>query len=92
MSTATQVDELRARATRLRLLGRRISRSRALTVYTLAGSDTWVGPTPQSCEEALRAVRQQLQNSQQSLQDAAYVLERRADELEQQPPAARVVS
>jgi hypothetical protein len=92
MSTLLQVEQLRTRANRLRLLGRGISRSRALTVYTLAGPDTWVGPTPKSCEEALRTVRQQLQAGQQSLLDAAHVLERRADELDLQPPITRLVS
>jgi hypothetical protein len=57
--------------------------SRALTVYSLAGPETWVGPTAQSCLDALVAVRRQLQAQQQSLDTTARLLERRADELEQ---------
>jgi hypothetical protein len=92
MSTSIQVEQLRARASQLRILGRMIGTSRALTVYSLAGPDTWVGPTPQACEEALQALRRQLQANQQSLNDAARGLERRADQLEQQPPIAKLAS
>ena len=62
-----------------------IGSSRALTVHTLAGTDTWVGPTPQACYDTLLALRGRLLANQQTLADTARRLERRADLLEQQP-------
>jgi hypothetical protein len=92
MSTATQVEHLRTRARQLRFLTDTVGASRALTVYGLAGPDTWIGPTAQACQDALLALRRQLQANQQSLTDAARGLERRADALEQQPPVIGLVS
>lgn len=89
MSTSPQVEQLRTRARQLRSLSGSIGNSRALTVYTLAGPDTWVGPTPRSCSDALVAVRRQLQANQQSLVDLARGLDRRADQLEQQLPIVK---
>lgn len=83
MSTATQVEQLRARARHVRSVSSALSSSRALTVYSLAGPETWVGPTAQACFDALIAVRRQLQTQQQSLGDTARRLDRQADELEQ---------
>ncbi len=88
MSTPTQVEQLRARARHLRSTSAAIGASRALTVHNLAGPDTWIGPTPQACHDALLAVRRQLQTNQRSLDDAARGLERQADQLEQQPVVA----
>ena len=92
MSTATQVEHLRTRARHLRTVSGTIGASRALTVYSLAGPDTWIGPTAEACQDALLALRRQLQANQQSLSDAARCLERRADALEQQPPVLGLVS
>lgn len=92
MSTATQVDHLRTRARQLRSVSGTIGAGRALTVYSLAGPDTWIGPTAQACQDAPLALRRQLQANQQSLTDAARVLDRRADTLEQQPPVIGIVS
>jgi hypothetical protein len=85
MSTATQVEQLRATARQLQAMSTRIGSSRALTVYSLAGPDTWVGPTPLACCASLLAMRSQLLANQQTLADTARRLERRADALEQQP-------
>ena len=85
MSTAIHVTELRASAKNLRAMSSLVAASRALTVYTLAGPETWVGPTAQSCFDALVGLRRQLQAELQSLGDTARLLERRADELEQRP-------
>ena len=79
MSTATQIHQLRASATRMRALAASIGTSRALTVYNVAGLDTWIGPTPQRCDDALLAVRRQLQSAQQSSNDVARSLDRQAD-------------
>jgi hypothetical protein len=67
-----------------------IAASRALTVYTLAGPETWVGPTAQSCLDALVGLRRQLQAELSSLGDTARMLDRRADELEQRPVPLKV--
>ena len=85
MSTASHITELRASAKNLRAMSSLVAASRALTVYTLAGPETWVGPTAQSCFDALVGLRRQLQAELQSLGDTARMLERRADELEQRP-------
>jgi hypothetical protein len=82
MSTAKQAEQLRARARHLRSLSSAMSTNRALTVYSLAGPETWVGPTAQACFDALIGVRRELQTQQQSLGDTARRLDRQADELE----------
>lgn len=92
MSTPSQAEKLRATAERLRSLSLRISTSQALTVYSLAGPETWVGPTPQSCCEALLAVRRQLQASQKTLTDTARRLEWQAEAIERQPTILKMVS
>jgi hypothetical protein len=69
-----------------------IGGSRALTVYKLASSDTWVGPTPHACEDAMLTLRRQLQAGQLALTDAARGLERRADVIERQPPTVGLAS
>jgi hypothetical protein len=92
MSTAAQVELLRVRATCLRAVSNAIGASRALVVHTLAGPDTWVGPTPQSCYDALLAIRRHLQTHQQTLIGTARAFERRADELAQQTPVPNIVS
>ena len=83
MSTATQIEQLRDRARHVRTVSSAIATSSALTVYRLAGPETWVGPTAQACLDALLTVRRQLQTQQQSLVDTARRLDRQADELEQ---------
>ena len=90
MSTPTDVEQLRARARHLRYAAAAIDSSRAVTVHSLAGPDTWVGPTPQACHEALVAVRRLLHANQQCLEDSARSLERRADQLERQPAITAV--
>lgn len=92
MSTSTQVEHLRTRARHLRSVSGSIGSSRAVAVYSLAGPATWIGPTAQACQDALLALRRQLQANEQSLTDAARVLERRAEALEQQPPVIGLVS
>jgi alpha-beta hydrolase superfamily lysophospholipase len=84
-STTTHVEQLRATARHLHSLAGLIGGSRALDVYSLAGTDTWEGPTPLACRAALVALRRQLLANQQTLTDTARRLERRADLLEQQP-------
>jgi hypothetical protein len=76
----------------LRTMSAKISSSRALDVHNFAGPDTWVGPTPQVCLEALVGVRRDLQNQQQRLVASAKLLERQADDLEQQQLVPKMVS
>jgi hypothetical protein len=90
MTTAIRVAELRTSAKNLRTMSSLIAASRALTVYTLAGPETWVGPTAQSCFDALIALRRQLQAQLNTLGDTARILDRRADELEQRPVLLKV--
>jgi hypothetical protein len=92
MSTMIQVAKLRATAGRLRSVSAQIGTCRALTVCNLAGPDTWVGPTAQSCYDALLAVRRQLQTDEQTLLDSARRLDRQADAIEQQPPILKLLS
>jgi hypothetical protein len=92
MSIATHIEQLRARARHLRALSGTIGTTNALTVYNLAGPDTWVGPTAQSCYDSLVVLRRQLLAHQQSLCDTARGIERRADELERHPPTRATVS
>ena len=87
MSTTPHVEQLRASARHLRSLAGAIGASRALTVYRLAGNDTWVGPTQLACYEALVSLRRQLQSSQQALTDTAHRIDRRADAIALQPPS-----
>jgi hypothetical protein len=92
MSTAIQVAQLRTTATNLRTVSHMIGASRALSVFSLAGPETWVGPTAQSCFDALFELRRQLQAQQQALGDTARLFERRAEELEQRPTVLFKVS
>ena len=92
MSTTVQIQQLRNTARQLRSLSRSIGRSRALTVHALAGPDTWIGPTAQSCYDQLLAVRRQLVTNQEALLDTASRIERRANELEQLPSVLKLVS
>jgi hypothetical protein len=92
MSTAGQIQQLRSTAAHLRSLSGLIAGSGALTVYSLAGVDTWIGPTPQWCYDELLSVRRQLQANQQSLTDSARHLDRQAMALEQQASIAGLAS
>jgi len=92
MSTTVQIQQLRDSAHLLRSLSRSIASSRAITVHALAGPDTWIGPTAQSCYDQLLAVRRQLVTNQETLLDTANRIERRANELEQLPPILKMVS
>ena len=92
MSTAGQIQQLRSTAAHLRSISGSIASSRALTVYSLAGPETWIGPTPQSCYDHLLSVRRQLQSNQQSLSDTARHLDRQAMALEAQTSITGLVS
>jgi hypothetical protein len=82
MSTTPQSQQLRARAAGLRNLSAKIGKSPALTVCSGAGPDTWVGPTPDRCYEALKTIKDQLKKQQSTLLDNAALLEQRATNIE----------
>ncbi len=84
MSATGQIQQLRSTAAHLRSLSELIAGSPALTVYSLAGVETWIGPTPQLCYDQLLTIRRQLQWNQQSLTDTARHLDRQAIALEEQ--------
>ena len=92
MSTSPHIEQLRASARHLRSLATVIGASRALTVFSLAGPDTWLGPTQQGCYDALVTMRRQLQTSQQTLTDTARRIDRQADALALRPPGLGVAS
>ena len=92
MSTTGQIQQLRSTAAHVRSLSGLIGGSRALTVYSLAGPETWIGPTPQSCYDELLSVRRQLQSNQQSLTDTARHLDSQAMALEEQASIVGLVS
>ncbi len=92
MSTAGQIQQLRSTAAHLRSVSGSIASSRALTVYSLAGPETWIGPTPQSCYDDLLTVRRQLQSNQEALADTARHLDRQAMALEAQAQIAGLAS
>ena len=92
MSTSPQAEQLRATAMRMRALAAGIGTSRALTVYKLAGLDTWLGPTPQRCDDALLTIRRQLQSAQQWASDVARRLDREADAVQRQLANSELVA
>ena len=89
---ALQIEQLRNSARYSRNMSKSIGACRALSLYGLAGTETWVGPTAQSCFDALVRLRRELQGEEQSLADKARAYDRRADELERQLPMLRHVS
>ncbi|MEO8266923.1 MAG: hypothetical protein ABI706_15580 [Ilumatobacteraceae bacterium] len=92
MTTTPHVEQMRASARRLRSVASAIGASRALTVYRLASTDTWVGPTQLACYESLVFLRRQLQTTQQSLTDTAHRIDRQADAIALQPPGFGLAS
>jgi hypothetical protein len=82
MSNTILAAQLRARATHLRSVSRRIGDSRALTVHAMSGPETWVGPTPQSVHDSLLTIRRRLAEQHDALLRSAAAMDRRARELE----------
>ena len=82
MTTPAEIQQLRTRARHLRDVAGQLGASRATELHRLAGPDTWVGPVPQSCRDALLALRRQLHAGEEALHGAARRLERLADELQ----------
>lgn len=82
MSTTPQAIRLRQRAATLRALARRIESLTVLDLHREAGPDTWVGPSPHTCAETLRAHRGRLLAAVDDLRATSSRFERQADELD----------
>lgn len=82
MSTTPQAIRLRQRAATLRTLARRIESLTVLDLHRVAGADTWVGPSPCTRAEMLRAHRGRLLAAADDLWATASRFEREADELD----------
>ena len=85
-----QVEHLRARARALRSTAGLVVASGAIDLYRLAGPETWVGPTPEACVDALLTARRRLGTAHDLLTDHARILDRRADGLELRPTTLTV--
>ena len=81
-SISVTADHLRVRASQLRSLARRLHNLQVLDCYRAAGSDTWVGPSPQRCDDALRAIPGTLRTQADTIAAEARRLERLADEID----------
>ncbi len=78
----TPADRLRLRATALRVLADQLRDLSARTTAVDAGSATWVGPSPQSCSDDLRARGRGLATHADGLAREARRLQRLADDLD----------
>lgn len=83
ITSSASAEQLRNRATHLRALAQRLQTLCVLEVYRAAGTDTWVGPSPQRCDDALRGFSGSLRTSADGLAAEARRLNRLADEIEQ---------
>ncbi len=77
MST-TDADHLRARAHRLRRLARTIEALPVMRLDSLAGDDTWRGPRPLACRNALERDLARLHAAVERLRWHAYTFEQQA--------------
>lgn len=77
LTSSASADQLRGRARSLRSFARALRTLRVLDCYRSAGSDTWVGPSPQRCDDALR----RFPGTLHAHADALYAEARRLDRL-----------
>jgi hypothetical protein len=82
LSGTSSTVQLRSRAAGLRALARRLHALQLLDCYRSAGADTWVGPSPQRCDDALRAIPATLRAHADALATEARRLDRVAAEIE----------
>jgi len=82
MTTSPAATRLRQRAVVISTLARRLQRVYALDLYRFAGSDTWVGPSPQACVDDLRQRRTALLQQVDELLVESRRFIRIADELD----------
>jgi len=87
MNATPTAEQLRERATGLRALARRLQQLRVLSLHHDAGPDTWLGPSPHRCVDAMRAIRAALLADADDLLYRAHRFERAAAELDALPKA-----
>ncbi|MCU1367173.1 MAG: hypothetical protein JWN39_2812 [Ilumatobacteraceae bacterium] len=75
-------DQLRQRATALRRLGSQLEGAAALDLHRRATEDTWIGPTPSHCHEALLGLRTRILGAAEDVRSRAAALERQAQHLD----------
>jgi hypothetical protein len=92
MSNAPQIARLRDRAQHLRSVSNMIASSPAVSIYRLAGPETWVGPTAKACFDALVSLSGQLEVQRQVLCEIARSFDRQADDLQPRLPIRTTVS
>jgi hypothetical protein len=80
MSTSP-ASVLRERARSLRTLADRLQRAEVLGLAALADVDTWMGPSPSRCHDALVMIRGRLLDEADELRRAAARCDRSADSL-----------
>ena len=90
MPTSPTATRLRQRAIVLASLARQLQRVYALDLYRFAGTDTWVGPSPQACVDDLRQRRDAILQQSDALMIESRRLLRSADELDAQATALSV--
>ena len=79
---SASATQLRSRASGLRLLARRLHTLLVIDCHRSAGADTWVGPSPQRCDDALRGFPTALRAHADSLLIEARRLDHIASEME----------
>lgn len=85
-----EIDLLHARARRLRRLAASLARRPLADALRRAGDDTWHGPLPERWRADLTVAQYRLDAAGDDLTRQAFVLDRRADELELQSIAGRL--
>ncbi len=78
----TAASQLRDRAATLRRTAKRLDDADASVLFRRAGTDTWLGPTPQRCLDDLVAMRSQLVGAADDLRTRAGRLEQQAIQLD----------
>jgi hypothetical protein len=85
MSTTDAAATLRRRAADLRAFAHLITTTSALDLGRRAGTDTWIGPTPDACRTDLQRLRRDLLAAGADLRTTARRFEQKAAELEAMP-------
>ena len=79
MMTATDVEQMRARARSIRRTAALLDDCDATRLASRAGDDVWIGPTPQRCHDDLVAMRATIRSAHDELIAAAARLDAQAD-------------
>ncbi len=77
----TPAHDLRRRAAGSRHTAAAIEQASAINLHQRGGADTWVGPTPTQCHDALLTIRSSLIAAAAHLRASAAQLDRRAQAL-----------